>query len=176
MPASKSSTGTEFEGTALDMATEIRRMAEEQKAARATLFTQFTARIFDEFPGLNRVVIQGYTPGFNDGDPCVHSQETYVTIRRFSELDGDDSALRYIDSEENPVLTWDARYVLNEGVDGFLFNVDLTPEQLGEVHKAFGAFEEAIADLYTTDFTLTWVRSRDDGKIVFSHDYYDCGW
>ncbi len=176
MPASKSSTGTEFEGTAMEMAQEIRRMAEEQKAARATLFTQFTARIFDEFPDLNRVIIQGYTPGFNDGDPCVHSQETYLNIRGFAEHNEEDEAFRYISNEENPVLSWDARYVLNEGVDGFRFNVNMTPEQLGDVHKAFGAFTQAIEDLYNTDFTLTWERSRDDGKIVFSHERYECGY
>lgn len=180
MPASKSVTSAEFEGSALDMATEIQRMAEEQKNTRASLFTQFTARIFDEFRGLNRVVVQGYTPGFNDGDPCVHSQQTYVTVSSFNELggeeDGEDSPFRYIDRDENPDLDWDNRYVLKDGVDGYLFNGDLTPEQVEQVQTAFDAFGEAIMDLYNTDFTLTWLRSREDGKITFSHDHYDCGY
>jgi hypothetical protein len=176
MPASKSATSAEFEGTALDMAAEITRMTEEQKATRATLFTQFTARIFDEFSNLNRVVVQGHTPGFNDGDPCVHSQETYVSINGFAELNEEDEAFRYIDGDENPDLDWGERYVLNEGVDGFPFNGDLSAEDLGKVKAAFDAFESAIEDLYTTDFTLTWVRSKDDGKVTFSHDHYDCGY
>lgn len=174
MPASKNV--AEFGGTALEMAAEINRMAEEQKATRAAFFTQFTAQIFDEFPGLNRVIVQGYTPGFNDGDPCVHSQETYVTINGFAELNEEDEAFHYISSDENPDLNWGERYVLNEGVDPFLFNGDLTPEQTAQVKSSFDAFAEAIEDLYTTDFTLTWERSREDGKISFSHDHYECGY
>ena len=182
MPASKNVVTAEFEGSAVEMAAEITRMAEEQKATRATFFTQFTARIFDEFPGLNRVVVQGHTPGFNDGDPCTHSQETYVSIKGFAELDEEAedengvSAFHYISSDENPDLSWDDRYILNEGVDGFLFNGDLTPEQAQQVKAAFDAFGEAIEDLYTTDFTLTWLRNREDGKVTFSHDHYDCGY
>ena len=176
MPVSKNVATAEFDGTALDMAAGIKRIGEEQKAARATFFTQFTARIFDEFPGLNRVIVQGYTPGFNDGDPCTHSHEVYVGINGFSNLNEGDGALRYIDRDENPDLDWGERYVLKDGADGFLFNTDLTLEEIASVEDAFNAFGEAIEDLYTTDFTLTWVRSKDDGKISFSHDDYECGY
>ena len=177
MPASKLATTAEaFDGTATEMAAEITRMAAEQKAARGTLFSQFTARIFEEFPNLNRVVVQGYTPGFNDGDPCTHSQQTYVSVSDFSdfhESDEEDSPVEYVSGlSEN----YRECYRLKEGADGFPFNTDLTAEELEQVRTAFDAFGEAIEDLYTTDFTLTWKRSNDDGKVTFAHDHYECGY
>ena len=177
MPASKLAvTAEDFNGTATEMAAEITRMAEEQKAARGTLFSQFTAKIFDEFPSLNRVVVQGYTPGFNDGDPCTHSQQTFVGLYDFSdfhESDEDDSPVEYVaELSEN----YRECYRLREGADGFLFNTDLSTEDLNSVREAFDAFGAAIEDLYETDFTLTWTRSKDDGKISFDHDHYECGY
>lgn len=177
MPASKSAIENEFEGTAVEMAAEINRLAAEQKARRAALFTQFTAQIFDEFSGLNRVVVQGHTPGFNDGDPCTHSQMTYVTVGNFAEFEGEDNGkFRYIDRDENPDLNWSDRHVLTDGTDGYQYNGTLSAEELTQVQEAFDAFGEAIEDLYTTDFTLKWERSREDGKIEFSHEHYDCGY
>lgn len=183
MPASKLSLATEpFGGTATEMAEEINRLSKEQKAIRRNLFTQFTAQIFDEYPSLNRVVVRGYTPGFNDGDPCTHSHDTYVGVNGFAELneEAEDengrAAFHYVNNDENPDLAWGERYVLNEGVDGYAFNTDLKPEEIQVILFAFNAFSEAIEDLYNTDFTLTWARNRDDGKISFTHEHYDCGY
>ena len=50
--------------------------AREQEA-----FEETVRVLFRETPGLHRLLIQGSTPSFADGDLCEHSQYTYVRNR-----------------------------------------------------------------------------------------------
>jgi hypothetical protein len=99
----------------------------------------------------------------------------YVTVGNFSEIE-DDSIFRYIDRDSNPSLHWNERHVLKDGVDGYMYNTDLSGAEFQSVREAFNAFADVVSDLYETNYTLTWTRNREDGEIRFSHEYYDCGY
>lgn len=38
-------------------------------------FMDLCKSVFDFLPGLKAIIITGWTPYFNDGDPCVHSED-----------------------------------------------------------------------------------------------------
>lgn len=51
-----------------------------RKEAAQKNVNEVLSAIFTEMPKLNLIRVQGYTPGFNDGDPCTHSQVVAVDV------------------------------------------------------------------------------------------------
>ena len=59
-------------------------MAEQHKNA-----LQAIASIFEQTPALSDLKLIGYTPDFNDGDPCVHNQKP-VILNGFDEWNNEE--------------------------------------------------------------------------------------
>lgn len=99
----------------------------------------------------------GYTMGFNDGEPCYHSQ--------YIRTDLDD-----IDEDDDETYT----------EDGFLVSDDLktwagiTNEKLVQY---FESCEDLIERIYGTDWKLTLTYDVATGKLALKDKAdYDCGY
>lgn len=106
--------------------------------------------------GVKLVCVTGYTPGFNDGDPCTHSQSTQVTL--------DDAEGYGIEADDLPEgLSFEANSGLNELVAQEIRNL----------------FDDVFADLiertYGTDFRVFYVFN-EDGSVDTIHKDYECGY
>lgn len=42
--------------------------------------------IFTQYEGLNGVVVIGYTPGFNDGEPCTHHGDICFEVEDYTDM------------------------------------------------------------------------------------------
>lgn len=137
--------------------------------------------VFDQVEGLKKFVIVGYTPGFNDGEPCYHSsfygfggycyRESYKrdgtyylssddvgeqeSFSEFFELDEDTS---YETKEPNSVV------YANSGVK----DSDLA-------YKLIGQLDDVCEMLFDTNYEVRFTLNEDGSVTVDQDDYY-CGY
>ena len=106
--------------------------------------------------------IQGWTPGFNDGDPCTHGVDWGVGGQNLSYMDQLDPEYR--------------SHLFNE----FVGDEDEIPES--KLADAPIGFEDVISEIiipicdkrWETDYqVLIWIHQ---GEIKVLHDDYDCGY
>lgn len=115
------------------------------------------ARLLLDTENLNSIVVIGYTPGFNDGEPCTHGQrDPYLNGR--DEYDDDAPDVFTEDGEsdemvEEPVLDAKAKSLVLDILAG-------------------------MADLLEDAFGTNWaIRvKRTDNGVVFEQEDYDCGY
>lgn len=156
---------------ALEMATEVADLGRQFREAGKARFNEFVETIFADFSTVNRIVIRGSTPAFNDGDPCTHSHFVALTTYDFvdeiydglPELEGGESCGDYEGND----------FKFKPGVDPRIFNVDISEEDEKTLRTAFEAFDDTIESLFNTNFTLTWKRG-EDGAITFENEEYYC--
>lgn len=100
------------------------------------------------FPEVEVLTIVGYTPGFNDGDPCTHRQlDPYINgVDRYGEE-------RERVSANLPEVSSETRRV---------------------VSRLVGSMKRRIADAFDTNFELTFTRTPSG--ITLREDEYDCGY
>jgi hypothetical protein len=103
------------------------------------------AALFDAFPALDSVVLRGYTPGFNDGDPCYHHDCEPI-------VNGDDPD--DYDAEES--------------------KSNLSEADTKAVYEILGMMQDAVRDIYDTNFEVTVTRTPDG--VTINQDHYDCGY
>ena len=118
-----------------------------------TLFQE----IFDQHDGLNVVAILGYTPSFNDGDPCSHNSFIYT---------GDNND--FVDE----IGSFEETFEYDEENEEHLNSKCTT---LAEAYNQVSAYEEIIERIYGTNFQLIVTRN-EDGSVDVSEDEYDCGY
>lgn len=118
--------------------------------------------VFDENKGLQFVMIRGSTPSFNDGEPCYHSQETFVGSKNtYGYYDFSDYSLEEEFEFED---TNDGEGHLNSGC-----------QTLDKAYSSITAYDEIIERIYDTNFELR-VSLDETGKVVVNHEEYDCGY
>lgn len=122
-------------------------------------------KIFKEHEGLNYVMIIGETPSFNDGEPCTHSQETYV---------GDIGWGEYFDYENFDDCYYE-EFEHSEVEDGIKTNINSKCTTLKEAKAKISCFDEIIERVYDTNFIIKVTRSTD-GSAEVDVDEYDCGY
>lgn len=116
---------------------------------------------FEEVPDLVEIRIRGWTPFWNDGDVCYHTEEVAV----FSETSYLDSSYgelvdnymeeRYSDSDEEPKLSKAKKGSAVERVSQLIERQPL------------------VRLIYDTNFMVK-ILKNDQGKVVISHDdWYD---
>ena len=118
-------------------------------------FQRVIPAIFSEHPGMKQLAIRGWTPGFNDGDPCTHSTEYYISDDMWSEYDEDE----YWDSET------DCYREVNK----------LTDEEVKAIKKALYSFDYILECQYGTDWELFISKDPESGELKWDKDHYDCG-
>lgn len=118
--------------------------------------------VFDENKGLQFVMIRGSTPSFNDGEPCYHSQETFLGCKtKYGDYDFSDYSL-----EEDFEF---------EDTDEGVVHLNSSCETLDKVYSSITVYDEIIERIYDTNFELR-VSLDETGKVVVDHEYYDCGY
>lgn len=106
---------------------------EAQRAAREAILPDIAA-IFAAVPDLRKIEVDGITPYFNDGDPCVHSQHDAKINGRDEYGDEDD------DADTMPEL------------DRATFD---------RVAAIIGGMDDALEAAFGTHWTLTFTRTAD---------------
>jgi hypothetical protein len=122
------------------------------------------AVLFAEIPNLNLVRVIGYTPGFNDGDPCVHCQ--YVIVGN-----GDEEG--YVKGRHAD--TFSERELEDDDGNPLRPNPGMTVEEENTVDAFFRAFTDTLAKIHGTNFQLDYTRGLDS-SVTVSKDNYDCGY
>ncbi len=156
-------------------------------AAHAKLHEVFTAA-FMGIPDLKLIRVQGFTPGFMDGDPCVHSMQAAVDI-----FDPEDVFHEYLQDsspeEQRLKREEDENLALLSSTEPFRLTYDtannkyVTPEDpfyaaLDKVHELMHALSDDFALLYRTNWQLDIVRQEvaaEDLYVIVQTDY-NCGY
>lgn len=120
----------------------------------------FFETLFADHKDLEMVLVYGYTPSFNDGDACTHTQ--------FSMLDGD---------EINDTV--DLYDLLNieedEGDELEEINSKLSREESQKIEHKIDGIDDLLERVYYTDFYV-FVRRLEDGTIDLTIGDYECGY
>lgn len=111
--------------------------------------------LFDQYDHLDAVFVYGYTPGFNDGDPCTH--------RQYAETDPDEME-GYL--EENCEGEFDEDVRLNE---------DLSGTQAGEIQTTLSNLGDLFERILDTDYYI-FAKRNDDSTIELNIGEYECGY
>lgn len=178
---------------------------QEKEAALLKTLSDAVVPVFEAIAATGEVdiiYVYGYTPGFNDGDPCEHST---TVLTNLGEIFGEEKQEEYFLSEEFD-LEDDEVGELLEGLDNVpyvsRYTDGVTDEQIAqyeadkkvfhdELSKALGVRWESPADADISKALETIVvPSLDrefgtnyqvlyrlkDGQFVRTDDEYECGW
>lgn len=129
------------------------------------------ADIFDRHPGVNRLCIMGWTPYFNDGDPCTHNSEY------FSGVTGSYSGRTYFDFDDYSAACEFMTEGLNEDEDNDDNELGLTPNTtdnkvLKSAKAALTAYDEIFTRQFETNFLIKANRN-EDGTVTVENEYYN---
>lgn len=167
----------------------VAKLQEEAKLARQAAFEPFLESLAASGE-VSLIVIYGYTPGFNDGEPCEHSGDFFVNI---AQAKSDDCFERGIDALEGEEFEWIEQlqkessynyatrsYDINTGA--MAHNEKLCAEH-GHVYKApsdeiIKAINDVIFETCEeengTDYYVVYILK--DGKFERHSGAYDCGY
>jgi hypothetical protein len=122
--------------------------------------------LFTLYPDLDEVCIWGYTPGFNDGNPCYHRGDWYIRWKglRFG---GGDCVYFQVESVEEGYAS---KIIEDEDEDATLTSVDVPPKLMTALSTMSDYFEHD----YGTDSVC--IFARQNGKVNFHSCSYDCGY
>ena len=140
------------------------------------------AEIFAKHPGLKGFTYLGYTPGFNDGDPCYHSGSSAVGLFNMSsyERGGETVTYRTSDFDESSQLS---EFFVGEDYEDYA-DVEEGEEDWQPLNSGCATLEQASADVaevedviemvYDTNYLIK-VTLTDDGVVSVDYEDYDCG-
>lgn len=154
----------------------IAALAEQAKQARLDAMKPFLD-VLAKSGLVSIITVRGSTPGFNDGEPCEHSYETFVNIADHANEEID---TKYIKDAKDFYGTLESKYTDEEGWEernrvkcaaiGHIYD---QPEK-----KVVDAIETLITETVDndngTDYQVTCVLK--DGAFEVHTDSYDCGY
>lgn len=155
----------------------------QAKEARKAALEPFLAELAKSGQ-VSIITIRGYTPGFNDGEPCEHGADFWVNIEQHwgDEVDMT-SDLEDVFYELVDYKNWNRetrQYDVSE--KGLRINNEIcerhghvfdTPS--AEIIKAIEAvIYDSIEEDYGTNYYVTFILK--DGKFVREEGDYDCGY
>lgn len=135
---------------------------EEEKARKAMVKAEvlsIMARLINDLPGVTSIEVCGYTPGFNDGDPCRHSQMD-PNVNGITSVEYDDR--RYCSSNRN----FNPSNYPDEMVDDDTYNL---------ITSICNGMSDMFEDAFDTDFSVT-VSRDENGNFTHEVGHYDCGY
>lgn len=147
----------------------IAKLQEEAKAARAAAVEPFLDALAASGE-VSLIVIWGYTPGFNDGEPCEHSSDYVINV--------DDAMSEDIFDRDMGLEELGEKLQDDDG--------DITAESCRAAGHVFGrasdtirkAIKDVIFDTVEeeegTDYYVAYVL--EDGKFVKREGEYTCGY
>ena len=136
--------------------------------------------IFEKHPNLNRFAVYGYTPLFNDGEPCEH-ESSYVfcetEIVNYSGTNYIQSDLEDCCGETTIDIEEFFEYVHDD--DNLTFthiNVQLTDEEIKSVNDDLNYLCEFTDHVHGTNYLVTFERdSENKDKFIINNYNYVCG-
>ena len=132
----------------------LKKIDDDHRDARKNVFADFLQNLGTS-TGVKLVCVTGWTPGFNDGDPCEHTQVTVLT------KDGAEQ-----EGWEDDELPDNCSFDMNDS---------LSKSTVKDIVKLFdGAFADVIANTYDTNYRVFYVF--EDGKVKTHQEDYDCGY
>jgi hypothetical protein len=156
-----------------------------------TAFEGYLRDIFKNQSKLDFVSWIGWTPGFNDGDPCTHSSEIMLSEGDLADWGVD---IDYL-AEKVGVPYDEDKEEYSRKLN------DLSREELREISKDLWKFDGYIQAKYDTDFRITVTRCENEGftlpenweemtaeqrasyevsentsGVQIEHEHYDCGY
>lgn len=159
---------------------ELQRKAKEARKAALEPFLDELAKSGT----VSIITVRGYTPGFNDGEPCEHSADFWVNVARHAEdeLDmTDDLEEIFEELEDTKVFNREKRQY--EEVPGALEKNRAVCAEHNHVYdtpskEIMDAIEAVIFDSieedYGTNYYVTFILK--DGDFVRDEGDYDCGY
>lgn len=159
---------------------ELQRKAKEARKAALEPFLEALAASGE----VSIITVRGYTPGFNDGEPCEHGADFWVNIDQHwgDEVDMT-SELEEIFEELHDFRHWDsAKRELVEDEKGLRINNEIC-ERHGHVFgepsvEILDAIQAVIYDSIEEDFGTNYYVTfiLKDGKFERHEGDYDCGY
>ena len=122
-------------------------------------FDALISAVFRDYPFINTICAAGYTPGFNDGDPCYHSDEISVDDFNYANVYEYDDDWFYEEAGARPKASviQKEEEEIRDCVCGAL--------------SASGLFEY----MFETNFKVVIRRQEHNGYEIVEEEYY-CGW
>jgi hypothetical protein len=148
--------------------------------------------IFDVIPGLTHIEVVGYTPSFNDGDPCTHDQyltdqndQQHILIKDektqivnlpdylYDFMENSDEAESLFECTLQEIFTHPA--VIANGWAPYSL-VETNKEDRISINKIISSRKVSLLceDIYGTNFGLLIYPKEDSVEIIRCD--YDCGW
>ena len=131
------------------------------------------AKGLKEIPGMNKIIVKGYTPRFNDGDACTHSSEVYYNkgydfqelaeyeIYGLAEFLG--APEEFVDEEEE-LYNWDEISNVNTYDDA----------DQSRINELTTLLDYILEEVYYTDY-IVYIDLTQDEPVI-KHEDYDCGY
>ena len=150
-----------------DWMKEIKAKSPSKKISDETL-DSVIKNIYSEYLEPNNILLvnfTGYTPGFNDGDPCSHSSD-FVMIEKFPDEVKTSADIKDFIAENDGTYAY-------EDSEATLFKSK--SKQYSAVSLILSNFDERVLEfLYSTNYSFT-VWKDFEGEIRYKYDDYDCG-
>lgn len=146
----------------IEEAQERTRKRLEEQAKLSAILPQEIKSVMTAIPNLKKVVVRGYTPGFNDGDPCYHSQCEPLFFMKDSSNQEED------DDEDLEECEW---YSLKKKLKGNKEEYDSVESLNKLLNSAEGLFQEMFGTDWEVEFTLS-----PEGEVLLTQNGYYCGY
>lgn len=151
--------------------------ADVEAATQAATLAKRTARIplleaIAESGEVGIFVYRGYTPGFNDGEPCEHGYDWYVNLKEIQYEEILDYGFGGLPEEVTTLaeMIEEQEYDLEEISEKLRLPIE---KPSNEIYKGCALLADLLDDEHPTN---TWhiYLFRDDNYVEFTGDY-DCG-
>jgi len=138
---------------------EITTLEERKKKANENVNKVVVAVL--DYLNMKSFMIRAYTPGFNDGEPCEHTQETFLDTEEMKYFDFDDE--NYNDDLSKKAF----ENAINKTADN--------KEKLHIAYKLIEAIENDLRLLHGTDWQILFT-SDGTGGVTTEMESYNCGY
>ncbi len=152
-------------------------MADADKLAKDAV-SEVAKSVFDAHPKVKSFSIVGYTPSFNDGDPCTFRFSAEArTINGYANPDWERDHEPFVgdkpedaDWDDGRKYDADKRKVVQHAEPGWAAAANKS------IRVAFGLFtEDQIERLFGSNFRLV-CSIQSDGGVKVEKEEYDCGY
>lgn len=150
---------------------EVKQKYEEFQKSVTTEFLEECVKELGEKHGDFAIIIRGYTPSFNDGEPCEHSTSYSLCIGSRKSSYNSYVWFNYDDCE----ATED---------DSYIELLEINTETMTSINSKFEGNIEFLADMSLLEDVVSEALHTNyevkikykGGEIVFEQDDYDCGY
>lgn len=173
----------------------IKKQYEDKRAEFGTKENIIKAveELSQDHEGLDVVVFVGYTPGFNDGEPCTHS--SYVLTEATGELFellypnqlagiiGLEEQEEWDDWNDGDEPPFEINKVLVDRLDAETERYRAENDtrwghgaEYNTLNNKLNIVDDDIESLYDTDYIVVVYRNKETGKFEIYQTDYDCGY